>query len=45
MPSPFNQLSVGLGYLHQLAQRAGVNAVAGGDPNLWVKPEFGLTAA
>ena len=37
MPSPFDQLSVGLRHLHQLAQRAGVKPVAGADPNLWIR--------
>src|SRR5574337_630243 len=45
MPSPFDQLSVGLCHLHRLAQRPGVKAVAGGDSNLWFEPEFGLIAA
>jgi hypothetical protein len=45
MPSPFDQFSVGLRHPHQLTQRAGIKAVAGGDPNLRIEPEFGLTAA
>ena len=45
MPSPFDHLAVGLRHFHPLTQRAGVEAVAGGDTNLRFEPEFGLTAA
>jgi hypothetical protein len=45
IPSPFDRISLGLRHLHPLAQRVGIEAVAGGDPNLWFEPQSGLTAA
>jgi hypothetical protein len=35
MPSPLDQHSVALCDFHQLAQRTGIEAEAGGNPNLW----------
>lgn len=45
MPRPLDQSPIALCDFHRLVQRSGIEAEAGGDPNLWFGPQFGLAAA